>query len=418
MRTTSLRETGAFLGHRPRHRAAVALVALAALTLTACGGESAAPTTPTTPTAPTAPTTPTTPTTPSTPSTPEPEPGNAEESQFYVENRGTIEMILGSSPGGGTDVGGRFIAPYFSHYIVGNPPIQGVNVPGGGGILGANTFWRAPSDGFTFIYGAGATSSNYIFQHPSIEYDYEDMVPIMGMPSGRTALGGARMVDTSPRDWVNFDPPLIVGGTSHFGLDGVDAIALKLLGIPHRIIWGYDGSGPQTIAMEQGEIDLYTLSTGAYNTTAVPLIEAGTATPLFVHCQVDSDGLCERDPSVPDLPTVAELYEEIHGAAPSGLEWEAYMSWAAVATSVQKVIWLKADNPPEAIQAWLEAADKVAADPDIRARATDIVGDYDFLVRDSLHAAIDYITGMSDEARDWIINTMVEDHGGIDPRLG
>ena len=58
--------------------------------------------------------------------------------------------------------------------------------------------------------------------------------------------------------------------------------------------------------------------------------------------QLDEKGDIIRDPAVPDLPTVPEVYEKLKGKKPSGRFWETYKIFMPSAFAVQKILWVKA----------------------------------------------------------------------------
>lgn len=60
-----------------------------------------------------------------------------------------ITMIVAFSPGGGTDVVARALAPYLEKHIGGNAKIVIVNRPGAGGDIGFAAIAAAPPDGYT-----------------------------------------------------------------------------------------------------------------------------------------------------------------------------------------------------------------------------------------------------------------------------
>ncbi|HEU4637693.1 MAG TPA: hypothetical protein VFS84_02480, partial [Candidatus Binatia bacterium] len=49
-----------------------------------------------------------------------------------------IRLIIGSSPGGGYDLWPRMMLRYLTKHIPGNPEIVPQNMPGAGGVVGAN----------------------------------------------------------------------------------------------------------------------------------------------------------------------------------------------------------------------------------------------------------------------------------------
>ncbi|MDH3444990.1 MAG: hypothetical protein OEN50_13755, partial [Deltaproteobacteria bacterium] len=56
--------------------------------------------------------------------------------QFYEGK--TVHFLISSGPGATTDISARLVARYLGKYIPGNPTILPQNMPGGGGLVGAN----------------------------------------------------------------------------------------------------------------------------------------------------------------------------------------------------------------------------------------------------------------------------------------
>src|SRR6185503_13490972 len=58
------------------------------------------------------------------------------QTPFYQGKQ--IRLVIGSTPGGGYDLWPRAVARYLTKHIPGNPDIVPQNMPGAGGIVGAN----------------------------------------------------------------------------------------------------------------------------------------------------------------------------------------------------------------------------------------------------------------------------------------
>src|SRR4051794_37176645 len=70
----------------------------------------------------------------------------------------TIDVVLGSASGGGTDGTSRLVGTYLEKYLPGNPLMRYRNIPGGHGAKGLNYFaTKAKADGLTW---AGGSSSH------------------------------------------------------------------------------------------------------------------------------------------------------------------------------------------------------------------------------------------------------------------
>src|SRR5436190_1413712 len=95
---------------------------------------------------------------------------DAQESveQFYKGKQ--INLVIGTSPGGGYDTYGRLVARRLGNYIPGNPAIVPQNMPGAGSNKAAGYIYSvAPKDGTTI----GAIFSGAILQ------------PLLGEPAGQ-----------------------------------------------------------------------------------------------------------------------------------------------------------------------------------------------------------------------------------------
>ena len=62
----------------------------------------------------------------------------ARAAEFYAGK--TIDVIVPFAAGGAGDVTTRFVTPFLTKHIPGNPNFNVIIMPGGGSILGANQF--------------------------------------------------------------------------------------------------------------------------------------------------------------------------------------------------------------------------------------------------------------------------------------
>ncbi len=94
-----------------------------------------------------------------------------------------ITVIVPFSEGGGTDGYSRLMAPYFEKYLPGNPTIQVVNRPGGGGLTGVNYYdATAEPDGITVLALSTSALTNYALGDKRARFDMKDFVPIILSP--------------------------------------------------------------------------------------------------------------------------------------------------------------------------------------------------------------------------------------------
>src|SRR6185295_11800494 len=66
-----------------------------------------------------------------------------------------IDMVIGSAPGGGTDLSSRLIGEFLGKYLPGRPVIIYRNIPGAQGIKALNFFaTQVKADGLSFAGGS------------------------------------------------------------------------------------------------------------------------------------------------------------------------------------------------------------------------------------------------------------------------
>jgi tripartite-type tricarboxylate transporter receptor subunit TctC len=371
-------------------RHVTAAVGIAALLLTACGGsgDPGAASTATDAESPAG--------------SPDTEAAGGDKTGFYEGK--SVELVVPFGTGGGTDTTARFLGSRLSEHIPGDPSIQVVNIPGGGSVTGFNEFiLQREADGTNWGFSSGSTHLPFIFGNPAVRYDFNELAPVLATSVGNVVLVREGAGVETPADLVDAGP-LVWGGESPVGSDTTQLLGLELLGIEYNPIFGFE-EGPQRIALEQGEIDLM------YNTTPAflggggqDLVDRGVARVLYTAGQLRG-GEVVRDPAFPDVPTVAEVYEEIHGESPSGPEWEAYKALLGATVTFSKVLWLHGDAPDEAIATARAAANDMAATEGFYDEAEEVIGPYELTlegqglsadVRSAFEIAPDTIAWLTD----------------------
>jgi tripartite-type tricarboxylate transporter receptor subunit TctC len=326
---------------------------------------------------------------------------------FYTGQ--TIEIIVPFSPGGGTDTWARLVAPFLQEEL--DATFQVVNVPGAGSVAGANEFAlrRSPDGLSTFAHG-GSTVMAYVLGEEAVQYDFADFQAIIGSALGGVVYVRPELGIESPADLLDYEGELIYGGISATGLDLLPLLAFEVLGLDVLAIMGYEGRGPARIAFEQGETNLDYSTSSAYFAQVEPLVEQGEAVPLFTFGAVDAEGAVVRDDVFPDLPSVRDVYVDLHGEEPTGEAWEIYSSLLG-AMQAEKMLWVHGNAPQEAIDELIAAAERVVANPAFLEAAQDVVGGYPFITGDVAQRTFGAVTGISQESIDWVMAFLRDEYG-------
>lgn len=316
-------------------------------------------------------------------------------------------LVVPYAEGGGTDVWARFLAPYLEGAVEGDTNFLVENKPGGESITGSNQFVQTGgTEGEQLLVTSGTTYYQYLLDRPEVEFDFTKMVPLVANGTGGVIYVSKDAGITSPEQLQDPPQPLTYGGISATGLDLSLLLAFAVLGVDIDATFGFEGRGPARQALERGEVNLDYQTTSAYKTQVEPLEADGTVVPLMSFGILDESGEIVRDPNVPDLPTVNEVYEQINGEPASGPAADAYEAFLAVGFSYNKGIWANEGTPESITQPVIDSIETIADDPEFNEKGTEVLGGYPLLtgteVRDQLQAAFE----ISPESRQFVIDLL------------
>ncbi len=209
-----------------------------------------------------------------------------------------VRLIVSSSPGGGTDISARMIAPKLSEYLGQQVVVD--NRAGGNTIIGNELVARAAPDGYTLLMGVSSLAIiPYI--HAKIPYDAEkDYAPVSQVvlvpnilashPSlpARSVKELVAFARTRPGQ-LNF-AAAGVGSNPHLAMElFLSMTGLKMVHVP------YKGQGPALIDLLAGHVPLMMVTT----LNALPHVKNGRLRAIGVTS-------AKRASVAPDIPTIAE----------------------------------------------------------------------------------------------------------------
>jgi tripartite-type tricarboxylate transporter receptor subunit TctC len=266
------------------------------------------------------------------------------------------------------------------------------------------------------IFGtSGSTQFPMLLKDPRVRYNYKDVTPIFASPAGGVVYLPADLgvADTSQLDKLK-GKQLRFGSQGATSLDLVPTLAFELLGLDVETILGFKSRANGRLSTMRGETTIDYQTTPAYLKHVVPLVEEGSMVPLFTFGALNDDGDIVRDPTLPDLPSFPEVYEQVHGKAPEGPAWEAWRAFFLSGYAVQKFLVVPKDTPADIVQTYREAAKKMAADPQTVAFLHEELGNYETIVT-GVDKAMDLATNVSPEAEAWILGWL-KDRFGFEPK--
>jgi tripartite-type tricarboxylate transporter receptor subunit TctC len=210
----------------------------------------------------------------------------------------SLRLIVPSSPGGGTDITARIIAPKVGEYLSQQVVVD--NRPGAGTMIGGEVVARAAPDGYTLLMGISTLAINPAV-YRKVPYDaLRDFAPV----SQVVALPNILVVHPSlpvksVKELVSFGkarPGQIdfasagVGTNPHLTMElFLTMTGLKMTHVPYR------GSGQGIIDLLAGHVSVMMPSI----LTAINQAQAGKLRALGVTT-------ARRATGAPDIPTIAE----------------------------------------------------------------------------------------------------------------
>ena len=320
-----------------------------------------------------------------------------------------FRIVVGFAPGGGNDLFARVFPEYLGKYIEGNPTVIVENRPGAGGVTALNWFAdAAPHDGTVAFVCSGGLVTRMVLGYEGVTGKTANFKPLIAGPLGRTNYISALTGYKEPKDILKLKEPLFLGSTDPLSTIG-SVVALKLLKVPFKTVKGYPGKNDAMLAFQRGEVTVGDIATPIFLDSMLPLIEKKEAYPLFAQGIMKGDELV-RDPANPDLPTVAEFYNEVHGVAPSGPAWEAYKQVIRAIGNGGKILMIHKDTSPEVEAALLKAFADVQKDEAFIKNSDAALEGYGFSFGDDLKKNVQAIIDISPETKKWMQDLYIQDY--------
>jgi tripartite-type tricarboxylate transporter receptor subunit TctC len=176
----------------------------------------------------------------------------AQADDFYKGR--TISLLIASNASGGYDTYGRLLARYLPKHLAGNPSVVPQNMPGAGGVRGANYLYAvAPKDGTTIGIFDQAVFLNQMLGVPGLRGDVRNFNWIGRMASNSAVLVAWHTAAVKKIEDA-FTHELIVaapGSSSRLNWTALNAIT----GTKLKLLTGYEGPATSKVAMERGEVE-------------------------------------------------------------------------------------------------------------------------------------------------------------------
>ncbi len=211
-----------------------------------------------------------------------------------------IRILVGFSPGGGTDVMARLIGQKLTEAW--NAQVVVENRPGAGGVLAADLTAKSAPDGYTLMIGHVNSHGIAPAAMSKMPYDAaRDFAPVILIGTTPNMLvanagTGAKSLDDIVRAARANPGKLTFGSAGNGSSQHLATEMFKLAAKVDVLHIPYKGSGQMIPDLIAGQIG-YSFDT---MTAITPHVKSGKVTPI-------ATTRLKRSPAYPNLPTVAEL---------------------------------------------------------------------------------------------------------------
>jgi tripartite-type tricarboxylate transporter receptor subunit TctC len=300
------------------------------------------------------------------------------QAPFYQGKQ--IKLVIGSSAGGGYDLWPRVMMRYLTRHIPGNPDIIPQNMPGAGGIVGANyVYGIAKPDGLTIGAFNPALYFDQLIKRDEVKFDWSKFAWI-GSPEQNELLHYIRT--DAPFKTIDDlrntkEPPRC--GSSGTGTSGhyVPRLLEEVLGIKTHIVGGYQGGAEIDVAVERNEVVCWSPLVATYFGRE-PYKRWHKSGFTRVVLQTGD----KRDPRMKDVPTLPELMQQ-YKTPEAGRRLARVILTAA---TMGRPITAPPGTPADRVKILRDAYAKAIKDPELLAEAEKRAWDVDLVTGEELEA--------------------------------
>ena len=266
-----------------------------------------------------------------------------------------ITMIISYGTGGGYDIYGRLVARHLGDHLPGSPKVIVKNMPGAGGLKGANYLYTvSPKDGTEIGVINQNVALGQLVGAQGVQYDARQFTWI-GRATSNVEIFYAWHTAPIKAIAEAKTRQIIAGGTGPTSSSEVmPRIMNQLLGTKFTTVAGYVDGGAVSLALERGEAEAYVSPWAVLKSSKAAWLRDKKITILVQFT-------LERHPDLPDVPTSLDLAENAEDRQIFAL----FASRSAIGRSVMAPPSL----PPEATAAYRTGFAAAMKDPALVADA-------------------------------------------------
>ncbi len=213
----------------------------------------------------------------------------------------TMEIIVGTGPGGGYDANARLVARNIGRFIPGGPKIIVANVPGGGGITAANKLFNvSPRDGLAIGTFSNALLTLPLLNPGATRFDATKFTWIGSLSREDGVCITSR--NSGVATWSDLLAREVIAGTTAPGTTThlYAAMLLNLFSAKFKIISGYPDGSSVVLAFTRSEVQALCQTYSSLNVLHPEWLQQRQVNPIA------TIGL-NRIPALADIPSLMEF---------------------------------------------------------------------------------------------------------------
>lgn len=272
---------------------------------------------------------------------------------FYANAQ--VRLVTGGTAGGGYDLYLRLLSEFLGRHIPGKPRVMVEIRTGAGGINAVNYVYNAASkDGTNLIMPYNIHPTFELLRPKGMKFDSRKLQWLGNIAELNSVVAlidtaGVHTIDEAKRK------ELIFGASGKGSQTYIIPILFnKLLGTKFKLVLGYAGTTPITLAMERGEIQGRVGSYYIWEASKPDWLRDGKLVFLA------QDGLT-RNPALPNVP----LYEDLVSTP----DEKAIMRFMSYPVATSRALAVAPGVPADRVAALRKALMDTLADPELLAAA-------------------------------------------------
>lgn len=192
-----------------------------------------------------------------------------------------VLIVIGSGPGGGYDLYARLVARHLGGFVPGGPNFVPQNMPGAGGVVGANYVANvAPKDGSVIAATQRDVPLIQLLGQKGPRYEAARLHWLASLASEPGVC--AMTTRTGVKSFAEvFQREFVIGGTGPNITEFHPAMLNNILGARFKLIKGYPATPPIHVAIERGEVDAICQSWASFKEQASAMMNSGAIKPII-----------------------------------------------------------------------------------------------------------------------------------------